>query len=364
MTRGAESRARGAWRRFRRHKLAVAGAFVLALLYSLTLVGGFLAPYEYRAYDRSRAWHPPTPIRFFDADGKFTFRPFFYATRAETDPVTLERRFVEDESAPVPLEFLPRGDAHEILFFLETDRHLFGTAPEAPMRFHLFGTDRSGRDVFSRLVQGSRISLSIGLVSVFVTLLIGLALGAVSGYCGGTVDLLVQRLCEMVLMLPAFYLLISLSGTIPAEWPPEATYFAIVLILSFVGWGGFARVVRGLVLSVRERDYVASARALGARPFATLVRHVLPATLSYVIVSATLRIPGAILAESALSALNLGVREPAASWGNMLADATVNVLDVKRHPWTLVPGAAIFLAVLAFNWLGDGLRDALDPKES
>lgn len=364
MTRGPESGARAAWRRFERHRLAVAGALLLAFLYSLTLVGGFLAPYEYRAYDRARAWHPPTKVRFFDADGKFAFRPFFYATRAETDPETLERRFVEDESAPVPLELFVRGDAYEILFFFETDVHLFGTRPDAPMRFHLFGTDRSGRDVFSRLVHGSRISLSIGIVAVLLTLAIGLALGSISGYCGGKVDLLVQRLCEMVLMLPAFYLLISLSGAIPAEWPPEATYFAIVLILSFVGWGGFARVVRGIVLSVRERDYVASARALGARPLSTLVRHVLPATVSYVIVSATLRIPGAILAESALSALNLGVREPAASWGNMLADATVNVLDVKRHPWTLVPGAAIFLTVLAFNWLGDGLRDALDPKET
>ena len=352
-------------KRLFRNRLAALGAAILAVLYALTLIGGFVAPHEYRTYDRSSAWHPPTPVRFFDADGKFTFRPFVFPTRAVTDAETGAVRHVEDEgAAPVPLELFVRGDRYELLFCLETDVHLVGTPRGSAQKLYLLGTDRSGRDVFSRLVYGSRISLSIGLVAVLVTLGIGLAVGGISGYFGGAVDLVAQRLCEMVLMLPAFYLLISLSGSLPAEWPSEATYFAIVLLLAFVGWGGFARVVRGLVLSIRARDHVAAAKALGLGDASTIRRHVLPATISYVVVSATLRVPGAILAESALSALNLGIREPAASWGNMLADATANVLDVKAHPWTLVPGAAICLTVLAFNWLGDGLRDALDPRET
>ncbi len=347
--------------RLRRNRLAVASFFVLAFLYLLTLVGGFVAPYDAKTYDRSRAWHPPTKLRFFDEMGRFRLRPFFYPTTGDLDPETGETEWAEDRTRKVDVTLFARGDRHDLFFLFETDVHFFGTAPGEPM-LYLLGSDRSGRDVFSRLVSGARVSLSIGLLSVAITLAIGLLLGGISGYYGGKVDLLVQRLCEMVLMLPAFYILISLSGSIPSDWPPEATYFSIALLLSFVGWGGFARVVRGIVLSVSQRDSVEAARALGMRDLRVIVRHVLPATMSYVIVSATLRIPGTILAESALSALNLGIREPAASWGNMLADATSDVLSIRRHPWTLVSGAAIFVTVLAFNWLGDGLRDALDPK--
>jgi peptide/nickel transport system permease protein len=347
-----------AWRRIRRNRPAFAGLIVLAALYVLAAAAPFVATTGPERMDRARFFHPPQRLHWTRPDGRFGVRPFVYATRL-ADP--REMRYVEDRARPVELRWFPRGERYRLLGLIPCDRHLYGTAPGEPPVF-LLGADGFGRDVLTRLLFGAQVSLSVGLVGIAISFTLGLLLGGISGYLGGWVDALIMRSSELLLSIPGLYLILALRTLFPIQLPSQQVYLAIVAILALIGWAGLARVIRGMVLSIRNADYVAAAEALGVGRWRVLVRHILPNTASYVIVAATLAVPGYILAEVFLSFLGVGVQEPAASWGNMLNQArSLRVLD--SFPWLLyAPGAAIFLTVLAFNVLGDGLRDALDPR--
>jgi peptide/nickel transport system permease protein len=343
-------------RRFGRSPVALAGGALLALFYALALLAPFVAPYPQDELDRGRFYHPPQAPRWRDADGRLHLRPFVYAT--VPGPGVFEYR--EDRSCRVPMRFLVRGARYRLLGFVPTERHLFGVAP--PGRVNLLGTDPAGRDELSRLLFGAQVSLTVGLVGILISFTIGLLLGGISGFLGGWVDGLIMRSCEVLLSIPGLYLIIALRSAFPASLPSQQVYLAIVAILALIGWAGLARVIRGMVLAIRRSDFVAAAEALGMSRLRIIVRHVLPNTLSFVIVAATLSVPGYILGEVFLSFLGVGVQEPAASWGNMLQQAR-SVTVLTDFPWLLyAPGVAIFLTVMAFNFLGDGLRDALDPR--
>lgn len=354
----APSPARLQWRRFRRNRPALAGAVLLAFFYVLAAAAPFVAPYPPDLMDRGHFYHPPQPLHWLDAAGCWHLRPFVYATRLA---VPQDLRYVEDRGHAVEIHWLVRGAPYRLLGAVPSDRHLFGTADGGERAF-LLGADGFGRDVLSRLLFGAQISLSVGLVGIAISFSLGLLLGGLSGYLGGWVDTLIMRVSELLLSIPGLYLILGLRALFPMELPSERVYLAIVAILACIGWAGLARVIRGMVLSIRRADYVAAAEALGMGRVRVLVRHILPNTVSYVIVAATLAVPGYILAEVFLSFLGVGVQEPSASWGNMLNQArSLRVLD--SFPWLLyVPGTAIFLTVLAFNVFGDGLRDALDPR--
>jgi len=345
------------WRQFRKSPVAVAGGALLIVLYGLALLAPFIAPYSQEEMDRERYNHPPHRLRWIDASGRFHPLSFVHSTTL----VDLSRsRFVEDRSRAIPLRLFVRG-APYTLFGLRLDRHLFGV--DAPHRVYLLGTDPSGRDVLSRLLFGSQISLTVGLVGIAISFTLGLLLGGLSGYLGGWADAVIMRSTELLLSIPGLYLLIALRGIFPADLPSQQVYLSIVVILAFIGWAGLARVIRGMVLSIRRQEYITAAEALGMSRTRIIVRHILPNTLSFVIVAATIAVPGYILGEVVLSFLGLGVQEPAASWGNMLSQARSQRV-LTSFPWMLfAPGTAIFVTVLAFNFLGDGLRDALDPRK-
>jgi peptide/nickel transport system permease protein len=356
-----------ALRNFRAHRHAVIGLWVLGLLYFLAIFADFIAPYHYDNQIRELQWTPPTRLRFSDANG-FSWRPFIHPTRSYIDE-NFNIRQQTDPSIRCYMRWFVKGDVHYFLGFVPSRLHLFGfddvaqvtTGDQYYSRFYLFGSDLSGRDIFSRICYGARISMTIGLVGATIVLFIGMLIGGISGYFGGMVDNILQRLCEMVMLLPGFYLLLMLRFMFPASMDSVKVYFAVVFILALVGWAGLARVIRGMVLSIRTEDYVQAARAIGVRPLGIIVKHVLPHTMTYAIVSFTLAIPSYILGEAALSLLGLGIMEPVPSWGNMLSKA-MDISELKQHPWVLWPGVFIFITVLAFNLVGDGLRDALDPK--
>jgi len=289
---------------------------------------------------------------------RFTPWPTVYGTTSTLNQIH-ERVFVADPAQAMRLRFFVRGEPYRLFWLIPTDRHLFGV--EGKRRAYLLGTDQVGRDYLSRLLYGAQISLSVGLVAVAITFTLGLLVGGISGFYGGRVDDVIMRFCEVIMSVPDFYLLLALAAALPPTLPPGVVFMLIIAIISFVGWAGMARVIRGMVLSVREREYVEAARGLGVSDFRIILRHVLPSTFTYAIVAATLSIPGYILAESGLSFLALGIRDPLPSWGNML-NAAMNVSTLEQCPWILAPGVMIFLTTLAFNFLGDGLRDALDPK--
>jgi len=367
-------RPRSLWRlglrRLRRHRLAMGALYILAALYGVMVLADFLAPYHYDNESRQHSYSPPTPVRFV-RDGRLS-RPYVYARSYSFDEYR-RRVWVEDHSRPVAVRFLVKGDPYKLFGLVPADRHLFGldraeasggttTATSAvPVRLYLVGADSRGRDVFSRLLYGSRVSLTIGLAGVAATFVLGMLVGGISGYFVGKTDAVAMRVCEMIMMMPSFYLMLALRSALPPEMSSVQVYFLLVVIMSFIGWAGFARVVRGMVLSIRSQEYVLAAQAIGTGHLAIIVRHVLPNTLSYAIVALTLSIPGYILGESALSLLGLGIQDPQSSWGNMLSDA-MSISDISFHPWILVPGVAIFVTVMAYNFLGDGLRDAFDPR--
>jgi peptide/nickel transport system permease protein len=345
------------WTQMRKSPLAIAGGVILAVFYLLALFAPFVAPYTQEEMDRQRYFHPPQALHWVHSDGHFSVRPFVRDTQIEDRETFLYR---EDMSVERPVRFFVRGYEYSLFGLIPSSRHLFGV--EAPGRIVIFGTDSFGRDVLSRLLYGAQISLTVGLVGILISFTLGLLLGGAAGYFGGVTDTIIMRLTELLLSIPSLYLIIALRAVFPVDLPSRQIYLGIVGILAFIGWAGLARVIRGLVLSMRKSEFVAAAEALGFGRFRIIARHVLPNTMSYVIVAATLSIPGYILGEVVLSFLGVGVQEPSASWGNMLNQAR-SIRALTAFPWLLlVPGAAIFLTVMAFNFLGDGLRDALDPR--
>lgn len=372
-----------AWRQLRKNRFAVAGGLLLIALYSIAILAPFIAPYD--AQDQtpggvSTSYHPPMKLRFRDQAGNFHLRPFVYGTVTQFNEFQ-EAVYLPDPNQMHPVRFFAEGAPYTLLGFIPMRHHLIGvggspgngqgvgqsagantrqnTGPGAAI--FLLGTDEAGRDYFSRLLLASQISLSVGLIAIAITFTLGLLIGGISGFYGGRVDDVIMRVCEVIMSVPEFYLLLALAAALPPTLPPVRTYVLIISILAFVGWAGMARIVRGMVLSVREREYVEAARALGVSDLKIIVRHILPATFTYAIVAATMSIPGYILGEAGLSFLGLGIRDPVPSWGNMLS-AAQNLTTLETRPWILVPGFMIFITTLAFNFLGDGLRDAFDPK--
>lgn len=344
-----------ALRGFVRNRLAVGCAYILLALYGGALVAGFFAPYSFQNEDRNYSYAPPTHVKIFDG-GRFV-RPYVAGMRMSFDQYNA-RVYTVEVGEKYPLRFFVAGDAHRFFGIFPCRYHLFTV--EAPGRIYLLGADARGRDVFSRLLYGAQISLSIGLIGVLISFAIGLIVGGISGYYGGRLDNFLMRLCEMVMMVPGFYLLLALRAAVPDNFNTVQVYFAIIVILSFIGWAGLARIIRGMALSLREREYVLAAKALGLSDIQIVVRHILPHTLSYSIFAVMLSIPGYILGESGLSLIGLGIQDPYASWGNMLSDA-MSIVRIKFAPWILWPAFFIFLTVVCFNVIGDALRDCLDP---
>lgn len=364
-----------AFRKFLRHPLAKWGGIILIILYTLIIFAEFIAPYGFRSDIKGKSYMQPVKLHFFDEFGRFHLQPFIYNYVEKRNPKTFRKYFVEEievnpEAKKYPVKFFVRGEEYLFLSIkgLKSDIHLFGIELDKTEQnddcrpiLALLGTDQYGRDLLSRIIFGGRISLTIGLVGFAITFILGLFFGGLSGYFGGFTDITIQRAIEMIMLFPSFYLLLTLRAAIPSNISSVKVYFIITLIMSFIGWAGLARVIRGMVLSISQREYVLAARAQGVGTLTIIRRHILPNTFSYAIVAATISIPLYMVAESGLSFLNLGIQEPYASWGNMLSSAQA-VTEIKLHPWTLIPGALIFISVVAFQFLGDGLRDAFDPK--
>ena len=300
---------------------------------------------------------PPQTLHLFDEQGKFGLYVNGYTSKIE--PIALRRVFVVDPNAKIPVGFFVEGYPYKLLGLIPTNRHLIGPVDKSQPMF-LLGADRLGRDLLSRLITGTRVSMSIGLIGVVLSLVLGILLGGLSGYYGGAVDNLIQRLIEFLRSIPSIPLWMGLAAALPLNWPPQRVYFGITIILSLIGWTGLARVVRGRFLSLREEDFVMAARLDGQSELGIILSQMLPAFTSHIIASITLAIPGMILSETALSFLGLGLREPVVSWGVLLQEAQ-DIRAIATAPWLLIPALAVVLAVLALNFLGDGLRDAADP---
>ena len=343
--------------KFGRHLLARVALAVLGAIYVSGLFAGFLAPYGTRTVAAEFAYAPPQRLRFVH-EGRFQLRPFVYGHARHFNDATWEWDYRADPAQKLDLQFFVRGDAYRFWGLFEAGRHLFGV-PE-PGRVFLFGTDKLGRDLFSRNLHAIRVSLTVGLLGVAFSFVIGCLLGGLSGYYGGPIDTAIQRVIEFLIALPTIPLWMGLSAALPLDWPALRVYFFITLILSTVGWTRLGRVVRGKLLELREQDFTMAARVAGAGDLAIIARHLLPSFMSYLIVDLTLAIPYMILGETALSFLGLGLRPPVVSWGVLLHEAQ-NVQTVALHPWLLIPGVFVIVSVLAFNFVGDGLRDAADP---
>jgi peptide/nickel transport system permease protein len=343
------------WWRFKKHRIALVSVIVILVFYLVAVFAEFLAINDPHTQHAPIAFLPPQSIHWQG------FRPFVYALKGQRNPETLAKEYVEDTSQKYFIQFFVRSFEYRFWGLFTTDVHLMGLdTEETPIPLYPLGTDRMGRDMWSRLMYGTRISLSIGLVGVAISLFLGIILGGISGYYGGTIDLTIQRVIEFLRSIPTIPLWLSLGAAVPLEWSVLQVYFAITIILSLIGWTGLAREVRGRFLTMREEDFILAARFSGSSELRIIFRHMIPSFTSHIIATITLAIPAMILAETALSFLGLGLRPPAISWGILLFEAQ-NLQSVAGAPWLLLPGLAVIVAILAFNFLGDGLRDAADP---
>lgn len=352
---------------FKKNRWAVLSVYVLFVLYAAAVFADFLAPYSFKNENRSYSYCPPTKIHVMD-NGKLSW-PFVYGVTLTFDEFH-KRVYKVNTREKFAVRFFVRGDEYRFLGLIPGRLHLFGVREPARLasgeetarqaRFYLLGADSRGRDLFSRILYGARISLSIGLIGVLISFVIGLLVGGIAGYYGGVIDNALMRLCEMFMMIPGFYLLLALRSAVSDKFNSVQVYFAIIVILSFISWASLARIIRGMCLSLKEREYVLAAKAIGLSDLAIITRHILPHTMSYSIFAVMLSIPGYIIGESALSLIGLGIQDPYASWGNLLSDA-MSIIRIQFAPWILWPAAFIFVTIVCFNVIGDCLRDCLDP---
>lgn len=349
------------WRRFKRHRLALVSLWVVGLFYLVALLAEFIAPVDPSDYSARYTYAPPQGLHLFaqNEDGSWHFGPYVYGYKTEIDPVALRRTFVIDESVRLPVSFLAQSEPYMLAGIIPMSIKLMGVEnPRDP--FYILGADRLGRDLLSRLIHGTRISLSIGLAGVTLSLFFGIIIGGFAGYYGGWFDTAVMRVVEFIRSMPTIPLWLGLAAAMPKDWSALQTYFAITLILSLIGWTELARVVRGRFLSLRTEDFVTAAQLDGASDWRIITRHMVPSFMSHIIAAATLAIPGMILAETALSFLGLGLQAPIVSWGTLLQDAQ-NIRTLASAPWLLIPGICVVVIILSMNFFGDGLRDAADP---
>jgi peptide/nickel transport system permease protein len=343
-------------RKFLRHKMALVGTVVLALFYVVAIFCEFLAPYDPNERFTEYIYAPPQRVRFFN-EGRFYPLGYVFGYKGERDRETLRKIYVLDEETIYPLRLFVRGSEYRMWGLWKADLRFFGVREGV---IFLFGTDDMGRDLFSRNIHAARLSLSIGLVGVLLSFVLGCLLGGLAGYYGGVVDMFIQRLIEFLLSIPRIPLWLALAAALPPDWPVVKVYFGITIVLATIGWTGLARVVRGKLLQLREEDFVLAARISGTTDAGIIARHLLPSFMSFLIVNITLRLPQMIIGETALSFLGVGLRPPAVSWGVLLQEAQ-NVRTIALHPWLFLPGLFVIVVVLAFNFVGDGLRDAADP---
>jgi peptide/nickel transport system permease protein len=364
------------WFNLKNNFLARLGAVLLIFFYLIVIGADFIAPYNPYTSQVDGSLLPPTPIFWTNPQGDFTGPKVYPVTQGPTDIETGDRLLSIDYDNPSPIRFFVKGDTYQLFSLslplppnfeevqllkgITFDRHLFGTIGSG--KLNILGTDEQGRDQFSRLIHGGKISLFIGLVGITISFPLGLLVGGISGYFGGIIDVILMRIVEVLMTIPGIYLLVALAAVLPPSLTSAQRFILIVLITSFISWSGLARVIRGQVLSIKEQEFVQAAKAMGAKPLYIIIRHILPQTASYIIISATLSVPGFIVAESVLSLIGLGIQQPDPSWGNLLSVST-NASILVLQPWLIWPPALlIILTVLAFNLLGDGLRDALDPR--
>jgi peptide/nickel transport system permease protein len=347
------------WWRFRRHRVAVASGIVVIGFYLVVLGADFLAYADPNASEAQRSLMPPQAIHWFDG---WRFRPHVYAVTGVRDPLTFRRVYRADPARKIPIRFFAEGFEYRFLGVIPATRHLIGVdgGGDAAQRIFLLGTDLQGRDLWSRLMYGTRISLTIGLVGVTMSLLLGVVLGGLSGFYGGIADTVIQRVIEILRSIPTIPLWMGLAAALPRHWSVMQVYFAITIIISLLAWTELARVVRGRFLTLREEDFVISARLVGCSQMRTIFVHMVPSFMSHIIAATTLALPAMIISETALSFLGLGLRPPAMSWGVLLQQAQ-NVQTVAISPWLMLPAVPVIIVVMAFNFLGDGLRDAADP---
>jgi len=345
------------WWRFRKHRMAMTGAAVLGIFLIISLFAEFIAPYGSRARNTRYLQGPPMGIHLFDDNWNFHLRPFIYGRVNKRDPVTYRLRAVLDTSIQIPLRFFTRGETYKFWGLLESDLHLFGVDKGF---VNIFGTDQLGRDIFSRLMYATRISLSVGAIGVFLAFTMGIFMGGIAGYFGGIADELIMRLMEFIRSIPTLPLWLALAAALPRDWSALKVYLAVTAILASIGWTHLGRRVRSKLLSLREEDFILSARLAGCSDARIIGRHMLPSFMSYLIVDLSVSFPYIILAETSLSFLGLGLREPIVSWGVLLYSAQ-NIRTLAEIPWLLISGLFVIIAVLAFNFMGDGLRDAADP---
>lgn len=352
------------WGRFRRHRLAVISGVILILLYLSALLAEFLAPNDPHKFHARFTFAPPQSIHLFDRDpqGGLVFGLYVNGYDVKVDPVALRRTFTIDPEVKIPVRMFAKSKPYELMGFIPMSRKFVGVE-DATTPLFLLGADRLGRDVLSRLIHGTRISLSVGLIGVVISLVIGVLVGGLSGFYGGVFDLVMQRVIEFLRSIPTIPLWMGLAAALPRDWPAITVYFAVTVIISLIGWTELARVVRGRFLSLKTEDYVTAARIDGASDIRIVTRHMVPAFASHIIAAASLAVPTMILAETSLSFLGLGLQAPLISWGVLLQEAQ-NIRSIASAPWLLWPGAAVIVAVLTMNFLGDGLRDAADPYSS